>query len=67
MVRINKGKLNAEQVNSIILLVRENNGNVYHSTKREEEMELDLSLLRLVEKVKLFFKVQQIKREKAST
>lgn len=67
MVKINRRKLNVEQVNSIILLVRENNGNVYHSTKRQEQMELDLSLLRLVEKVKLVFRVQQIKRRKAST
>lgn len=67
MIKINTEKLSGEQVNAIILLVRENRGKVYASPTTENELELDLSFLKLREEIKLRRKIRHIKKLEGST
>lgn len=66
MLKVSTKDLTPERVNEIILLVRENRGRVYSSTKKQQ-LEIDLSLLLLSEQYQVKQKIEQIKKGESST
>ena len=62
MIRINVEKLNAKQVNDIIILVRDEGGQVFGS-KKEKKLEIDLGAKTLPERIKVLKEIIRIKKE----